>query len=189
MNPLDASCIVAFAALTQNPGNSLFGREELHDMSPFASKTAGPAAGDSLNNAGAARREPETFLQEVAALADRLACGVEREEFERHNAAEEKSDTGRNPYRARLLPLFEKIALDGSPAGRRPGDHVWRYPLRAMSAKDIFPARREDCEPDADDKAQGEYAALRRFFEDGLAKIPAAHREVWPLWLDHFDWL
>ena len=149
------------------------------------------AKDDSLINAAAMHHKPETLLQQAVTLADRLASGFEREEFERHKAPEDKTDTGRNHYQARLLPFFEHITLGGSPAKQSAKDYAYRYRLRPMSANDIFPARREECEPSRDDKARDEYDALWQDFVSGLEKIPAAHRNAWPLWLDHFDslWL
>jgi CRISPR-associated protein Csm1 len=157
-------------------------------MYPFADRNRGENITDSLVNAAAAHHKPDSFLQWVVAVADRTASGFEREEFEKYNQGEDKTDTGRNHYQARLLSIFERLLQTGKKSA---GDWKYRYPLRALSAKGIFPGLREVCEPCADAPAQAEYAELWTQFTQGLEKIPASHRASWPLWLDHFDslWL
>lgn len=161
------------------------------EMLPFASRTQGEEKADSLINAAAMHHKPGTFLQWIVATADRAASGFEREEFKKYNAAEDKTDTGRNHYQARLLSMLEGISLDDHPDQESAPQYAYRYPLRPLGAEDIFPRKREECEPDNDVAAQKEYKALWEAFVAGLDKIPASHRKSWPLWLDHFDslWL
>jgi CRISPR-associated protein Csm1 len=162
------------------------------DMFPFASRgAAGENKADSLINAAAAHHKPGSFLQWIVAAADRIASGFEREEFEKYNAAEDKTDTGRNHYQARLLPLLEGISIDGASGKRTAADYTFRQPLRPMSADGIFPAEHASCEPNNNAEAQAQYRALWEAFIAGLEKIPSSHRKSWSLWLDHFDslWL
>jgi CRISPR-associated protein Csm1 len=159
------------------------------DMSPFASRIGGKDITDSLVNAAAMHHRPETFLQWIIATADRVSSGFERDEFENYNKAEDKTDTGKNYIQARQLTLFEQILRSGTDYKR--GDLHYRYPLKAMSARAIFPAKRQDCEPDSDVVAKQEYKALWDQFLKALEQIPRSHRQSLPLWLDHFDtaWL
>ncbi|MDR1945814.1 MAG: type III-A CRISPR-associated protein Cas10/Csm1 [Desulfovibrio sp.] len=158
------------------------------DCYPFASRKQGEDITDSLINAAAAHHKPDSFLQRIVAEADRTASGFEREEFEKYNTLEDKTDTGRNHFQARLLPLFEQLLQ--KKAEKAP-DLKFRYPLKALSPAGIFPEKRELCEPSDDVKAQAEYKELWDAFVKGLEKIPASHRASWALWLDHFDslWL
>ncbi|AGX86909.1 type III-A CRISPR-associated protein Cas10/Csm1 [Candidatus Symbiobacter mobilis] len=167
------------------------------EMSPFVNRAQLQATEgqnidpDSLINAAAAHHKPETFLQWIIATADRMASGFEREEFEQYNRAKEEdpdAQTGRNYYQARMLSLWEQI---WKPSSTTKASLEWRYPLAPMSASALFPAKRQDCEPGDDAKAQAEYRALWQAFLAALQKIPASHRSQWPLWLDHFDtaWL
>lgn len=173
----------------------MFERIEAHapdlvrgDMAPFASRSGGADITDSLVNAAAMHHKPASFLQWVIATADRVASGFEPDEFERYNAGEDKTDTGRNHYQARQLTLFEQIRL-GTAA--RPARPAWRYPLQALTPRSIFPVPAAGYEPAADAPAQAEYRALWSDFLASLDAIPRAHRHAWPLWLDHFDsaWL
>lgn len=150
---------------------------------PFASRQSNTDASitDSLINAAAAHHKPDTFLQWVIATADRIASGFEREEFEQYNKAESK-----NHYQARLLTLFEQIQLTQS-AVKNHEDLDFCYDLAPLSAESIFPAKRLDIEPKDNETAQKSYLKLWEQFVQGLATIPASHRQNWDLWLDHFD--
>ncbi|MDP1607089.1 MAG: type III-A CRISPR-associated protein Cas10/Csm1, partial [Rhodocyclaceae bacterium] len=144
-------------------------------------------ADDSLINAAARHHNPGTFLQWIIATADRLASGFERSEFDNYNQAEEGTATGKNHYQARLLPLFESIALEGN----RSDQTAHCLPLSPLSPQGIFPKFRADIEPSDNATAQAEYAALWQGFVAALEQIPASHRASLSLWLDHFDaaWL
>lgn len=167
------------------------------DMAPFVNRAQLQEGSntDSLVNAAAAHHKPETFLQWIIATADRLASGFEREAFEAYNAAQEgnpDNPTGRNHYQARLLSVLEQVHIPGTSKEAHTLQSLqWRYPLKALSPRAIFPQLREQCEPGQDTPAQQEYAALWQQFLQALQAIPAAHRSQWPLWLDHFDtaWL
>lgn len=155
---------------------------------PFAEPGV-DGADDSIINAAARHHRPETFLQWIIATADRLASGFERSEFDHYNRAEEGTDTGRNHYQARLLPLFESISID--PDRPRRNETAYCLPLRPLAPENIFPLRRSDIEPADNGTAQAEYSALWQSFVTALDAIPRSHRNNLPLWLDHYDsaWL
>ncbi len=155
------------------------------DVFPFAAWN-NTNIDDSIVNAAAMHHKPSSFLQWVVATADRVASGFEREEFEKYNAAEDKSETGRTHYTARLLPLLEQVRLDSKVrAGKAELNH--RYPLKALTVDALFPHDAEACEPRDNLVGQEEYSALWSEFVDSLQQIPKAHRDNWSLWLDHFD--
>ncbi|MCE1185878.1 MAG: type III-A CRISPR-associated protein Cas10/Csm1 [Rhodocyclales bacterium] len=159
------------------------------DLSPFASRHQGADITDSLVNAAAMHHRPDTFLQWIIATADRVASGFERSSFDRYNQGEDKTDHGRNHYQARLLPLFEQVRL--ASGTQRPQAYDYCYPLAQLSPQALFPKARARHEPTQDAPAQAEYRQLWNEFLTGLKQIPSAHRQDWPLWLDHFDtaWL
>ncbi len=165
-----------------------------NDVSPFAGRRFAGSEGqteatDSLINAAAAHHRPETFLQWVIATADRVASGFEREEFERYNLAPDETPQKRDRFTARQFTLFEHMRL-GEP--RSPATtKKFRYPLRPLSARSIFPLPTGDCEPTTQQAGKDQYAALWKGFLSDLERIPSSHRKNWPLWLDHFDslWL
>ena len=155
------------------------------DMYPFASRSAGEDITDSLLNASAMHHRPQTFLQWIIATADRVASGFERQAFDDYNHAEEESS---NHYQARLLTLFEQIRLQKNDAKTESGLH-YRYPLAPLSARSIFPLKREEAEPRDKTAAQQEYEKHWQHFLQDMKKTPASHRHNWNLWLDHFDTL
>ena len=154
------------------------------DFAPFGSwKTK--EADDSFINAAAKHHKPDTFLQWVIATADRVASGFDREEFEKYNQGEDVTETGKNHYTARQLPLFEQIRLDR----KDQQDYAYRYPLKPLSPNSIFPVIANQCEGNDDKAAQKEYLELWQGFVDALKLMPPSHRNNWSLWLDHFETL
>jgi CRISPR-associated protein Csm1 len=164
------------------------------DTAPFVGRTMAGSAGtqvatDSLVNAASAHHKPDTFLQWIVATADRVASGFEREEFEKYNAQKDERANGLNHITSRQLTLFEQIRFDESEPAE--GALQWRYPLKALAPKTLFPALAKECEGRDESRARSEYAKLWEGFLHALEEIPASHRRNLALWLDHFDslWL
>ncbi|CAI8772732.1 type III-A CRISPR-associated protein Cas10/Csm1 [Methylocaldum szegediense] len=157
------------------------------DMTPFASWSE-ENADDSLINAAARHHRPDSLLQWIIATADRLASGFERDEFDNYNASSDETEYRKNHYTARQWTLLEQIRLDETAPEKLPR---WRYPLKPLSPKGIFPVQAADYEKDDNAAAQGEYQKLWDQFKAAMEEIPEAHRNSLPLWLDHFDslWL
>ncbi|MBF0283839.1 MAG: type III-A CRISPR-associated protein Cas10/Csm1 [Magnetococcales bacterium] len=149
------------------------------DMTPFSAWNEENPPKDSLLNGAARHHTPQTPLQWIIAIADRLASGFERASFEEYNQAlEEGEENGRkvNHLSARMWPLLGNVRLQGDFA-----QSPRRLPLRALAAETLFPG----AEPPA--KPQEEYRVLWEQFTAALEKIPSSHRASLPLWLDHFD--
>lgn len=149
------------------------------EMTPFSAWQDEPPQTDSLLNGAARHHNPQTPLQWVIAIADRLSSGFERSTFEEYEQTlEEGEENGRavNHLSARLWPLLGNIRLEG-PFGNAPQ----RLPLKAMAAETLFP----NAAPPA--KPQEEYRALWAQFTTAIQQIPPSHRTSLPLWLDHFD--
>lgn len=162
------------------------------DATPFVGRTNAEAslggnATDSLINASAAHHKPDSFLQWVIATADRVASGFEREDFERYNQASETRANKLNHFTSRQLTLFEQLRKEPPTEG----DLKYRYPLKALAPRAIFPVPAVACEFHDDKRAQADYALLWQEFIAGIKLIPATHRGNLALWLDHFDslWL
>ncbi len=169
---------LAFDLIEQNMPDLIKG-----DMSPFASRTKGEDITDSLVNAAAMHHRPDTFLQWVIATADRVASGFEREKFEAYNRAEDKTETGKNHFQARLLTLFEQIEKQDISAGSL----HYRYPLTPLTPANLFPQTSKKCEPSEDAAAKAQYKTLWNDFLTASEATPCTHRHNWSLWLDHFD--
>lgn len=140
------------------------------DTYPFAGRARANdrdrgEATDSLINAAAAHHRPDTFLQWVIATADRLASGFEREEFEQYNRAKDETELKLDHFCARQLTLFEQLHLGESPA--KGNGLQWRYPLKPISARSIFPVPAKNCESRDRDRAKAEYRELWDGFVNG----------------------
>lgn len=188
-----AHTALAFDALENHFPDLLRG-----DLSPFAPRrrahdTISDDATDSLVNAAAMHHKPDSALQWIIAAADRIASGFERDEFERYNdngqKEEERTQTGKNHYQARQLTLFENIRLGPDDPSANSETYQWVYPLQPLSPRAMFPQKREAYEPANNEPAVAEYRELWDGFQLALELIPAAHRQSWPMWLDHFDTL
>jgi CRISPR-associated protein Csm1 len=158
-------------------------------MAPFAPWRE-KSVDDSIINAAAKHHRPDTFLQWIIATADRLASGFERESFDNYNAAANDETRPLNHYTTRQWTLLEGIHLFSSREESKPYPR-FRYPLAALSPKNIFPVLASDCEQEANKNAQAQYRALWEAFKQQLESIPPSHRSSFPLWLDHFEslWL
>ncbi|MBF0185222.1 MAG: type III-A CRISPR-associated protein Cas10/Csm1 [Magnetococcales bacterium] len=144
---------------------------------------------DSLINGAAMHHKPETPLQRIIAVADRLASGFERDTFERYNQAQEGVvEKGRTLHarQIRMWPLLERLRLSEKDRKVTPVVPEHRLPLLPMAPQTLFPAKLPE---ESDAQARQAYAQLWNQFRDGLQRI--SHRDHWPLWLDHFDswWL
>lgn len=158
------------------------------DMSPFAG-WKDQNMDDSLINAAAMHHSPKTFLQWVIATADRVSSGFDREKFESYNSAEEKTATGKNHYTARQLTIFEQIRLEGDSGKNSKANLKYRYPLKPLSPKNLFPVLAEGYETNDNEASQKEYKRLWDKFGEMITEIPEPHRVRLPLWLDHFETL
>lgn len=133
---------------------------------------------DPLVNLASGHHKPETCLQWIIAMADRISSGWDRQTFdEEYNRA----IPWRNWLRTRLVPLFERLLR-----AEEVKNYDYRYPLRALSPEGIFPVPAGKAEPAGDAEALSEYRHLFQDFSAALKNL--THREADPeLWLDHLD--
>ncbi len=138
---------------------------------------------DPFINLAAGHHKPETPLQWIIAMADRVSSGFDRVDFEDYNGRVDYKDY----KKVRLLPLFEQIATKGKRKDDNPDSYQFRYPLKELSAvkENIFPAERKKVEPQDNDIAQKEYKNLFDEFIFSLRNIE--HDYCVPLWFEHFD--
>lgn len=134
---------------------------------------------DSFINLAASHHKPETPLQWIIAMADRISSGWDRKTFEEdYNLAV----PWRNYKQTRLLPLFEGLMKEPKKAD----DYTWCYPLKALSPESIFPDEISNIKPKDNVKASSEYKALFEEFLESLKGL--LHKEDnLELWFEHFD--
>jgi len=134
---------------------------------------------DSFINLTAGHHVPQTPLQWIVAMADRISSGWDRKTFEEYNQAIAFQDY----KKTRLLPLFEGLLKDKK---EQESEFAYRYPLREISPLNIFPLLKKEAVPVNIEKALQEYKSLFDEFLDALERL--LHREEnLSLWFDHFD--
>jgi CRISPR-associated protein Csm1 len=138
--------------------------------------------GDSFMNLAAGHHKPETPLQWIIAIADRVSSGFDRKEFdEKYNR-----EIGVKDYKkTRLLTIFEGLSTESKWRSDRLEDYQYRYPLKELSPDNIFPANNSELRQIDSEQASKDYQELFFNFTDALGNL--SHKEYIPLWFEHFD--
>lgn len=140
---------------------------------------------DSFVNLCGMHHKPETALQWIIAIADRLSAG-----FDRHSLEEEGNESiDPRRYRdTRLRPVLEELRLDRESDKAEPWTRRYHYPLKPLTAQSIFPLA-----SDADHTRRGEDSreSYRQLFSDFVKELPDLYhrQENLALWFEHFDTL
>lgn len=142
--------------------------------------------GDSFVNLAAGHHKPESPLQWIIAIADRVSSGFDRAEFDNYNIETDNKGIPVKDYkRTRLLTLFEGLSLDSKWKADRLEDYQYRYPLKELSPLNIFPSDTEEIRQIVSEQASRDYRELFSNFASELEKL--SHKENIPLWFEHFD--
>jgi len=137
--------------------------------------------GDSFMNLASGHHKPQTPMQWVIAIADRVSSGFERNEFENYN-----HEIGIKDFKkTRLFAIFEGLSPDEAMKEDNPERLFFRYPLRELSPENIFPVKRDDYQLLDSNEQTKEYSDLFFNFVDSLEKL--SHKNNIPLWFEHFD--
>lgn len=139
--------------------------------------------GDSFINLCAMHHKPETPLQWIITIADRLSSGLDR-----HSAEQEggRYIEPRNYRRTRLRPIFEELRLDPASDKRAPLDRRYSYPLEVLSATSIFPICSDVVSGATQSESKNQYGRLFSDFVDDFGAL-FHRRENLALWFEHFD--
>jgi CRISPR-associated protein Csm1 len=132
-------------------------------------------------NLASGHHKPQTPMQWVIAIADRVSSGFDRNEFENYNY-----EIGVKDFKkTRLFAIFEGLSPDEDIKDDIPEKYVFRYPLRCLSPESIFPVKRDDYQVLDSSEQEKEYSDLFLDFVYSLEKL--AHKNNIPLWFEHFD--
>jgi CRISPR-associated protein Csm1 len=130
---------------------------------------------DTFINLTAGHHKPQTAMQWIIAMADRISSGWDRQGFDDYNKAVAWQD-----YRkTRLETLFENALHEKSLTN-------YAYPLKPLSPENIFPKIKKDIIPVSDEQAKGEYKTLFDEFVFALENLQHRNDNV-SLWFEHFD--
>jgi CRISPR-associated protein Csm1 len=142
--------------------------------------------GDTFINLSAGHHNPQTPLQWVIAMADRVSSGFDRQEFENYNnETDNKGIAFRDYKKTRLLTLFEGLSVNDKWKDDKLESYVYRYPLKELSPQNIFPVKWNDVAQADKEAATKEYYELFLGFVDALERLE--HKQNIPLWFEHFD--
>ncbi len=158
--------------------------EKMARYLPYQFNAPSWGSDDSFINLAAGHHKPNTPLQWIIAVADRVSSGWDRDSFE----GEYAHKTHWKDYRkTRLLPIFEQISVTGkNKINDTLDDYLYRYPLKPFSPAAIFPAIKEGVTPASNSTAKLEYAELFEKFIDDLSGL--CHRDDnIELWLENFE--
>jgi len=138
---------------------------------------------DSFINLAAGHHKPETPLQWIVAMADRISSGWDRDSFDKeYNHAVAWQD-----YRkTRLLPIFERLMREEKSEPETSDKYSYCYPLKEISPKNIYPDTTDHVCPVDNQTAIAEYKNLFEEFVYALERL--LHKEEnLELWFEHFD--
>jgi len=136
---------------------------------------------DSFINLAAGHHKPETPLQWIIAIADRLSSGFDRAQFDDYN----KGINVRDYKKTRLLTIFEAISLKGEHSKNSLEQFFYRYPLKELSPVNIYPVNNEEITKIDSEQATKDYQALFNGFKEALENL--ANKNNLSVWLEHFD--
>ena len=138
---------------------------------------------DSFINLSAGHHRPETALQWIVAVADRVSSGWDRAIFDKEH---DQVIAARDYKKTRMLPLFEFLLQEQDGENGAHKAHQYCYPLRVVSARDIFPVLKA-----TDEKLDGKHA--EEDYHDLFAAFLQALQDLYhkednlALWFDHFE--
>jgi CRISPR-associated protein Csm1 len=158
--------------------------EAMQDVLPLELSLPHWGKGDSFINLAAGHHNPETPMQWVVTIADRISSGWDRNivDTDYHDQVAPKEYK-----KTRLYPIFEQLRIE--PQGdeaHQPLQPTYCYPLKELSPETIFPGLKAAIVPESSEAAGKQYLGLFAEFKEALGTL--LHRtENMALWLEHFD--
>jgi len=150
---------------------------------PSVLNDGGWGEGDAFINLSAGHHAPETPLQWIIAIADRVSSGWDRDQFDKKYNT---SAHWHNYKKVRLLPVLEQLNPDMPAKNDQAESYAYRYPLKAISPDSIFPQIRSAVEPELKKTAQEQYHQLFAEFCDALRNLKHRQSDL-VLWFEHFE--
>lgn len=116
----------------------------------------------------ACHHKPESDYEKIISLADRLASGFERKDYEEYN----KENKVKDYKKSRLYSVFENIAKDNN-------TFDYKYESLSFNKESVFPKK------DVKDSNPDEY---KKHFADFVKDAKKMfHKDNIKIWLEHFD--
>ncbi len=152
--------------------------EQMADSLPKQLNSGDWGEGDAFINLAAGHHKPETPMQWIVTMADRISSGLDRDSFE-HGEKIAFQDV----KKTRLLPVLESLGPDQCEHFDSGEKFQYAYALAPISAQSIFPEKRHEKDRQT---AAADYLDLFDDFCDQLKGL--YHREAnIELWTQHID--
>ncbi|MBM4289800.1 MAG: HD domain-containing protein [Deltaproteobacteria bacterium] len=134
--------------------------ENLSELLPPECNQPQWGEGDSFINLAASHHRPETPLQWIIALADRVSSGWDRETFDQEYNYQ---IPWKDYKKTRLVPIFEQLRVESEMVRPTKEGFTYHYALRPLSPGTIFPVvRSEDAEISLIERELGNIDLIRR---------------------------
>ena len=138
---------------------------------------------DTFINLAAGHHNPQTPMQWIIAMADRISSGWDRDEFDKeYNHAV----AWQNYKQTRLLPIFERLMREEESEPETSDKYSYCYPLNEISPANLFPGTKNQVHPKDNQTAIEEYKNLFNEFVYALEYL-LHKKENLELWFEHFD--
>lgn len=138
---------------------------------------------DSFINLAAGHHKPETQMQWIIAMADRISSGWDRNEFDKKY---NRAVAWQNYKQTRLLPIFERLMRKEEGETETSDKYSYCYPLKEISPMNLFPETKDQVHPKDNQAAIEDYKSLFNEFVYALEHL--LHKEEnLELWFEHFD--
>jgi len=157
--------------------------EKMGGMLPKEFNSPDWGQGDAFINLAAGHHKPETPMQWIIAMADRISSGWDRDTFDKEY---NRQIAWKDYKKTRLLPLFEQLLADTDRGYESMDDFSFRYPLKALSPESIFPGPKEAVTPGSVDEAASQYKVLFDEFVAALKGLRHNQQNI-GLWFEHFE--
>lgn len=157
--------------------------DHIEKLLPKAFNQARWGLEDTFINLAAGHHKPETPMQWIIAIADRISSGWDRAEFdEEYNRAV----PWRDYKKTRLLSIFERLMHEGEGTTETSLYYSYCYPLKQISPKNIFPDLKNRVCPSDNESAAAEYKNLFDEFVYALERLLHKEENI-ELWFEHFE--
>jgi CRISPR-associated protein Csm1 len=137
---------------------------------------------DGLVKLAASHHNPASPMEWIVAEADRLASGMDREEFD---AYENEAIAVGDYQKTRLLPVLECLDENTDADVMNREKYRYAFPLAPLAPQTLFPLPKQEAVPHDKTSAKREYRELFKAFTRGLDEL--CHRDCIELWFEHFE--
>jgi CRISPR-associated protein Csm1 len=162
---------------------AFFDDDDVRPCLPPALLRDGFGEGGILQNLAAMHHKPENKWQQIVTVADRLASGLERKDYE-----DNQSVRPQDYLSTRLQSIFAQVQLTNHKATATDfHTNAW-HALTELQGEESFPRHQDDPRKFTNkQQAIEEYSELWRSFKESLSTIPNRAEDELHLWAEHLN--